>query len=63
MSKPPGEWNKVRVSCKGRRIQITLNGEDIVDYQTERLTRGYIGLQNHDTHAVVKFRHIRITEL
>jgi hypothetical protein len=63
MSKPANEWNKVRITCKGRRIQINLNGEDIVDYQTDRLTRGYLGLQNHDAHAVVKFRHIRLTEL
>lgn len=63
MSKPANEWNKVRVTCKGKRIQINLNGEDIVDYQTDRLTRGYLGLQNHDAHAVVKFRNIRITEL
>jgi hypothetical protein len=63
MSKPAGEWNKVRITCQGRRIQINLNGEDIIDYQTDRLVRGYIGLQNHDHHAVVKFRQIRMTEL
>jgi hypothetical protein len=63
MSKPANEWNKVRITCKGKRIQINLNGEDIVDYQTDRLTRGYIGLQNHDAHAVIKFRNIRITEM
>lgn len=62
MSKPAGEWNKARITCTGKRIQINLNGEDIVDYETSRLTRGYIGLQNHDEHAVVKFRQIRITE-
>ena len=62
MSKPAGQWNKARITCTGKRIQINLNGEDIVDYQTDRLTRGYIGLQNHDDHAVVKFRSIRITE-
>lgn len=62
MSKPAGQWNKARITCTGKRIQINLNGEDIVDYQTDRLTRGYIGLQNHDDHAVVKFRNIRISE-
>jgi hypothetical protein len=61
MSKPTGEWNSLRVTTKGRRIQVTMNGEPIVDYETDRLTRGYIGLQNHDTNAVVKFRNIRIT--
>lgn len=63
MSKPAGEWNKARITCKGKRIQINLNGEDVVDYQTDRLTRGFIGLQNHDAHAVIKFRNLRITEL
>ena len=61
MSKPTGEWNQVRIECRGRRIQVTMNGEAIVDYQTDRLTRGYIGLQNHDTNAVVRFRNIRLT--
>ena len=60
MSKPAGEWNAVRIECRGRRIQVTMNGEAIVDYQTDRLTRGYLGLQNHDTNAVVKFRNIRL---
>lgn len=62
MAKPAGEWNQVKIVTKGRRIQITLNGEPIIDYETDRLTRGYIGLQNHDSRAVVKFRNIRITE-
>ena len=62
MSKPAGQWNKARITCTGRRIQINLNGEDIVDYQTDRRTRGYLGLQNHDDHAVIKFRNLRLTE-
>jgi hypothetical protein len=48
MSKPAGEWNQVRIDCDGPRIQVTMNGEAIIDYRTDRLTRGYIGLQNHD---------------
>ncbi|HYG33989.1 MAG TPA: DUF1080 domain-containing protein [Clostridia bacterium] len=63
MSKPAGEWNKVRITCKGNRIQVNLNGEDIVDFEGNRATRGYIGLQNHDHHAVIKFRNIKITAL
>ena len=60
MSKPHGEWNQVRIATQGRRIQITMNGEPIIDYETDRLTRGYIGLQVHDSKAVVKFRTIRL---
>jgi len=62
MSRPTGEWNEVRIDCQGPRIQITMNGEKVVDYQSDRRTRGYIGLQNHDTNAVVRFRNIRLTE-
>lgn len=28
---PPGEWNSYRLTCKGSRIQVVLNGENIVD--------------------------------
>lgn len=63
MSRPSGEWNHVRIVTHGRRIQITWNGEPTVDYETDRLTKGYLGLQNHDSKSVVKFRNLRITEL
>jgi hypothetical protein len=62
MSKPAGEWNKVKISAEGQHIQVWLNGEQIVDSQGDRATKGYIGLQNHDTRSVVKFRNIQITE-
>jgi len=61
MSKPADEWNHVRITTTGRRIQINWNGEQTIDYETDRLTKGYIGLQNHDARSVVKFRNIRIT--
>jgi len=59
-SRPAGEWNQVRIECRAQRIIVTLNGEQIVDYTSDRRTRGYIGLQNHDHHAVVKFRNIKM---
>jgi hypothetical protein len=63
MSHAAGEWNRVRIVAKGRRVQVTINGEQVVDYVTDRSVRGYIGLQNHDSRTVVKFRNIRLTEL
>jgi hypothetical protein len=62
MSKPAGEWNRVRIETTGPRIQISLNGEPIVDYKSDRRQRGYLGLQSHDEHAVARFRNIRVTE-
>lgn len=62
MSKPAGEWNTVKIETTGPRIVIWLNGEQIVDHRSDRRTKGYLGLQNHDEHAVVRFRNLRITE-
>ena len=62
MSKPAGEWNHVRIVTHGRRIEVWWNGEKTIDYETDRLTQGYLGLQNHDSKSAVKFRNIRITE-
>jgi hypothetical protein len=61
-SKPAGEWNSVRIETTGPRIQIRHNGQDIVDHVSDRRTRGFVGLQNHDERAVVRFRNLRLTE-
>src|SRR5690349_20660373 len=63
MSGPAGEWNQVRIVTHGRRIQITMNGEQIIDYETDRSVRGYIDLQNHDSRSVVRSRNLHLTEL
>lgn len=63
MSKPAGEWNSVKIEAKGKRIQVWLNGERVLDHESDRQQRGYLGLQNHDDHAVVKFRDLKIREL
>ncbi len=62
-SKPANEWNHVRIEARGEQIEITLNGEKIVDLKNDRSARGYIGLQNHDNRSVVRFRNIHITPL
>jgi hypothetical protein len=63
-SRPAGEWNQVRITYQGTRVQIVWNGEQVVDYaDANRSSKGYLGLQNHDTNSVVKFRNLRLTEL
>ena len=54
--------NAVKIVTKGPQITIWLNGEEIVDYKSDRRTKGYLGLQNHDERAVIRFRNLRITE-
>jgi hypothetical protein len=29
--KPAGEWNRLELSCRGHRVQETLNGEEVLD--------------------------------
>ena len=69
MSKKPGEWNKMIVTCKGYHLQVNLNGEDIVDIQLDktpvkdRPLEGYISLQDHGEPNNLHFRNIRIKKL
>lgn len=37
--KPPGEWNRMRVTCQGPRIQIELNGDGVIDMDLDRWTQ------------------------
>lgn len=60
-------WNKLRVICKGSRIQIFLNGEKTVDYtetDAEIPKYGVIGLQIHSGKPTEAwYRNIRVRQL
>ena len=72
-SNPPGEWNHLRVTCKGRRVRIELNGHKCSSFDLDEVKagtpesmanipdEGYIGLQNHGQRAY--FRNVRIEVL
>jgi len=62
MSKAANDWNHAKIETTGPRVVIWLNSEKIVDHESDRLTKGYLGLQNHDDKAVIKFRNLKITE-
>ena len=67
MAKPAGEWNRMIVTCKGTRLQVELNGEQVVDLDLatsrakDRPLTGYVGVQDHGTPLWV--RNIRVKEL
>ena len=69
MSRKPGEWNRMIVTCEGHRLQVKLNGEDIVDVKLDefpvkdRPPQGHIGLQDHGVPHTLHFRCIRLKEL
>jgi len=68
--KPTGEWNHYKISFTGDRITVELNDRNIVDWRAQPRGKirdfspeGYIGLQNHDSRALIQFRNIYIKEL
>jgi hypothetical protein len=73
VTKPHGEWNRMRIVANGRKILVELNGErlvnaDLDDYKTHEkkhpgLTRGtgHIGLQSYNFR--VEFKNIWIKKL
>jgi len=62
-----GDWNEVRVICRGPRIQIFINGKRTVDYtETDQDIRDYgvIGLQMHSgLPSEAWYRNIRVRQL
>jgi hypothetical protein len=68
-----GEWQKMKILCKGPQIKVFMNGEHIndanlIDFMDMEEThpgikrrKGYIGLQNHSTK--IEFRNIKIREI
>lgn len=65
VGKEVGEWNSLEINCRGTKYHVIHNGVQIVaaDETTfpelkRRLTKGYLGLQNHNEE--VWFRNLRI---
>jgi hypothetical protein len=68
VSRPAGEWNRMRITAIRDRIVVELNGEKIVDADAKscpelakRSPRGFVGFQDH--HSLVWFRNVRLTDL
>ena len=73
VSKPANQWQKMEIFCQGTIVQVTLNGEliidtDLIEHMNKannhpglKRRKGYIGLQNHS--SKIEYRNIRIKEL
>jgi hypothetical protein len=73
--RPAGEWNAIHIRCEGRRVQVRLNGERIVDADLNTIRNreqlrerpgflresGHIGFIQHN--GRVEFRNLRVREL
>jgi len=68
--KPVGEWNHMKITFQGKRLEVEINGKVVVDWQAEPRGKvkdfapdGYVGLQNHDSQSPVYIKEIFIKEL
>lgn len=58
------DWNKYRITCKGKSIKIEVNGVVTTDVQDDKDASGVIGIQHHgEKGQTYKFRNLRIKEL
>jgi len=63
-----GEWNKIKIECKGDTIRTWLNGELRTHLVDDMTPAGFIGLQVHGVgdrahKMTVKWRNIRIKKI
>ena len=72
-NKPVGEWNAMRIVCKGPKVLVELNGETLVDANLDdhkeakgkkhpglSKEKGFLGFQSYNTR--VEFRNVKIEE-
>jgi hypothetical protein len=67
MSKPAGQWNRMIITCRQDRMQVELNGEEVINLdlseseKTSSARTGRIAFENMN--SAVSFRNVRIKEL
>jgi len=58
---PPGEWNEMIIECRGRSIDVWVNGDHVNNGTDCTADRGQIGLQAEG--AKVEFRKLELSPL
>ncbi len=69
-SNSTGDWNHYKITVVNDEVTIELNGKEVNNWKMEPRgkikefsMKGYIGLQNHDSHAKISFRNVFVKEL
>ncbi len=62
-SNPIGSWNSYLIEANGNQIKVTLNGQLVNTYQSNRQGSGHIALQAHHYTSRVQFRNLQIKKL
>ena len=57
-------WNRYKITCRGNRIVIELNGAKVTDLRDDTDSEGFIGIQHHgEKGQTYRFRNLYIKEL
>ena len=57
-------WNRYKITCRGNKITIELNGVKVTDLEDDTDAKGFIGIQHHgEKGQTYRFRNIFIKEL
>lgn len=59
--KPPGEWNKMEITCRADEVLVKVNGKLVNHATNVSQTRGAIALQSEGT--PIEFRAIKLRKL
>ena len=58
------EWNKYRITCRGKKLTIEVNGVVTTDCEDGVDASGVIGIQHHgEKGATYRFRNLKIRKL
>lgn len=58
------DWNQYRITCRGAKIKIEVNGVTVTEVEDDKDKSGPIGIQHHgEKGQTYKFRNLRIKEL
>lgn len=58
------DWNQYRITCRGPKLKIEVNGVTTTEYEDSTDAEGYIGIQHHgEKGQTYRFRNLRIKEL
>jgi hypothetical protein len=59
--KGPGEWNRYEITCKGKTINVSINGVKTLTWNDCPVPRGHVGLQAEFFY--IEFKNLKFQEL
>ncbi len=59
--RPAGEWNTFELSCRGKQVDLWVNGETVNRWDDCRVPKGYVGLEAEGYR--IEFRNVKVKPL